>query len=422
MREKTAGNEIREPNYLLKAIPQAQLAGCRGRGMREKRERLWTKQFWMLLVITLLSGGAGQMTVPLVAKYALDLGADLTLASTAAGLMSMVSLFVCPFAGSIADRVSRKWILIFANLGYAICLFGHAFCASVTALIVMRLLTGVFFSVISVTNVAFSSNFIRKERMGEGLGYVALASIVAQAYGPMAGLGLLDAGGFGASFVGAGLACIVCVFVIFLMPSQEEPKIRKERKKVSVKDLYAVEFTAFMLMAMLFSSGNGLVSTYLKLIAEERAIANISLFFTVYSLFMIFLRPFTGKIVDQRGVFVILIPSFLFAAAGMIFVGLGTSLGMMLAAGAFKALGQGSGTPSLQAHCVKTFDKERAGVATSTIMIGQNVGNALAPIIGSFFVGSVGYRGMFCGAGAIILLLGFVLVLLQYRTEKRKLR
>ena len=61
-------------------------------------------------------------------------------------------------------------------------------------------------------------------------------------------------------------------------------------------------------------------------------------------------------------------------------------------------------------------------MATSTIMIGQNVGNALAPIIGSFFVGSVGYRGMFCGAGAIILLLGFVLVLLQYRTEKRKLR
>lgn len=388
--------------------------------MSEKKERLWTRQFWLLLAITLLSGGAGQMTIPLVAKYAVDLGSDLTLASTAAGLMSMVSLFVCPFAGSIADRVSRKWILIFADLGYAICLFGHAFCTSVTALIMMRLLTGVFFSVISVTNVAFSSNFIRKERMGEGLGYVALASIVAQAYGPMAGLWLLDVGGFSASFIGAGLACVVCVFVIVLMPSQEEPKAQKEHKRVSIKDLYAVEFTAFMLMAMLFSSGNGLVSTYLKLIAEERAIANISLFFTVYSAFMIFLRPLTGKIVDKMGVFVILIPSFFFAAAGMLFVGIGTSLGMMLAAGAFKALGQGSGTPSLQAHCVKIFDKERAGVATSTIMIGQNVGNALAPIIGSFFVGSVGYRGMFCGAGAVILLVGFALVFVQYRKEKMR--
>lgn len=389
--------------------------------MREKKEHLWTKPFWMLLAITFLSGGAGQMTIPLVAKYAIDLGADLTLASTASGLMSMVSLFVCPFAGSIADRVSRKWILIFADLGYAICLFGHALCTSVTALVIMRLMTGVFFSVISVTNVAFSSDFIRKERMGEGLGYVALASIVAQAYGPLAGLWLLDVGGFSASFVGAGLACIICVFVIFFMPCHEELKNRKVPKKVSVKDLYAVEFTAFMLMAMLFSSGNGLVSTYLKLIAEERAIANISLFFTVYSVFMIFLRPFTGKIVDKIGVFVILIPSFIFAAAGMIFVGIGSSLGMMLVAGAFKALGQGSGTPSLQAHCVKTFDKERAGVATSTIMIGQNVGNAIAPIIGSFFVGSVGYNGMFCGAGVIILLLGFMLILIQYKVEKKRI-
>jgi len=83
----------------------------------------------------------------------------------------------------------------------------------------------------------------------------------------------------------------------------------------------------------------------------------------------------------------------------------------------FKALGQGNGTPSLQAVVVKTLDKSRAGVASSTIQIGQNVGNAVAPIIGSFFVKSFGYEPTFLGAGGMILGIGMLLVVLQRRKE-----
>ena len=90
------------------------------------------------------------------------------------------------------------------------------------------------------------------------------------------------------------------------------------------------------------------------------------------------------------------------------------------AAGVFKAMGQGSGIPSLQAYAVKSLDKERSGVAVSTIMIGQNVGNALAPIAGSFFVKSFGYEGMFCGFGAVMLVGGLILLLCQYKKEKGK--
>ena len=74
----------------------------------------------------------------------------------------------------------------------------------------------------------------------------------------------------------------------------------------------------------------------------------------------------------------------------------------------------------MQAHCVKSMDKRRAGVAASTVMIGQNVGNAAAPIIGSFFVGSVGYEGMFCGFGGIMLAAGMILIWIQYCMDRRR--
>ena len=70
----------------------------------------------------------------------------------------------------------------------------------------------------------------------------------------------------------------------------------------------------------------------------------------------------------------------------MFFVCVGSTFAMILAAGVFKAMGQGSGTPSIQAYCVKSLDKSRAGVTSSTILIGQSIGNAVSPILGSFVV------------------------------------
>lgn len=85
----------------------------------------------------------------------------------------------------------------------------------------------------------------------------------------------------------------------------------------------------------------------------------------------------------------------------MFFIGISETLLFITIASFFGALGQGSGLPSIQAHCVKSVSKEMAGVATSTVMIGQNVGNAIAPVIGSFFIKPFGYGAAFCGFGSL---------------------
>lgn len=386
-----------------------------------KKETLWTGQFLLLLAVTLFSGAAGMMTIPLVTEYAMTVGADLTMASTVSGLMSIAGMIVCPFAGLLADRISRKWILVVANLGYALGFFCHIFCRNLVLLIIVRTWTGVFFGVTNVVNIAYSSNYISKERMGEGLGYIALSSIVAQAFGPSVGIWLLEASGYTMTFAGAGLSALLTMFIILIMPDKDEKKNPAlARRKIALKDLFAVEFTSFMLMAVLLSGANGLVNTYVKLIARERNIENIALFFTVYSAAMVVLRPLVGKLMDKKGVFIILFPGFFFAAAGMVLIGIGSSLAIMLAAGVFKALGQGSCTPSMQAYCVKSLDKSRAGVASSTIMIGQSIGNAVTPILGSFVVKAAGYEIMFIGAGIVVLAGGLLLLLIQRRLDKKE--
>lgn len=359
------------------------------------------------------------MTIPLVAKFSYALTPDLTLASTVAGLMSLMSLFICPFAGVLSDRMDRRKLLLITITGYGLSILLHAIARDVWVLIALRLITGVFFSISGVTLIAFSSLYVPRQRLGEGMGYITLAAILAQAAGPALGLELVGRLGYQLTFAISGIVALGAAAVLFFLPSQKETK-PLERRKVVFRDIFAMEFFDFMLLAALFSSGNGLVSTYLAILAEERNISNIALFFTVYSACLVLLRPMTGKLLDKRGVYVILVPSVLCAALGMVFIGIGYTLPMMVAAGIFKSLGQGSGIPSLQAHVVKMLDKERSGVAVSTIMIGQNVGNALAPIAGSFFVKAFGYEKMFCGFGGLMLVGGLLILLLQYRKENRE--
>ncbi len=387
--------------------------------MSEKKERLWTPKYAVVLLNMLCNGMAGMMTLPIVAKYALSVGADLTSASAIAGMMSLVALVVCPFAGVLCDKGNRKYILIAANLGYGLALALHCVCVTIPALIAVRMATGLFFSVCTVANVAYSSAYIPKTRTGEGLGYVGLSTIIAQALGPMVGMKLQETGGYSLTFLVAGGFAFLCIFFLVILPYPVTHSVGSGQKGLHLSDLFAAKFTLFMLMAFLFSSAGGLISTYLAIIADARQIADVTMYFTVFSILSVALRPITGRILDTKGIFCLIIPAFLGCGLCMIFVGVGQALIMFLIASVFGAIGQGSGLPSIQAHCVKMVDKASAGVATSTIMIGQNVGNAIAPVIGSFFIGAFDYQATFAGAGVFIIIAGVIFTLAQWKNTKK---
>lgn len=385
-----------------------------------QKNTLWTWKFIVLILINLTNGAAGQMTFPLVASFALDLGAELTVASSIAGIMSLIGMFMSPVAGVLSDRMNRKWLLMCTELLYALFLLGHAFATTIPFLVFLRAGTGVFFTINSVLTTAYASEFIPRDRMGEGLGYFGLVMPLAQAVGPALGLALRDAMGFGAAFVAACISTILSFVCVTILPyDAKAPQEGEKKHSLKLNDLVAVEFLSLMLLATLFSSANGLATTYLDILATERGIPNISLFFTAYAVALVIVKPITGRLQDKKGLYFVMIPAVVFAALGTFLVGVAYSLAMMMLAAVCRALGQGAGTPCLQAHTVRTLDASKAGVAVSTIVIGQNLGNALAPIGGSFFVESFGYEGMFCGMGVATLFIGMFLLVWNCLREKK---
>ena len=92
---------------------------------------------------------------------------------------------------------------------------------------------------------------------------------------------------------------------------------------------------------------------------------------------------------------------------------------MLIISACFKAIGMSSGSQGIQATCVKKMGKEKAGVVSSTCFIGQDIGNVMSPIIGSFAVERFGYRNMYWGYGILALVLGSLIYFLISLSEKK---
>jgi len=381
-------------------------------------QKLWNKSYILVLLLGVFTSMASQMVTPLISKYALSLGAPLTFAATIASMMSIAALVFRPFSGFVSDRVNRKKLMIVGTLITAFSVFLYSFAEGTTSLMVMRMIHGTAFSFMGVANMAFGTSFIPKERMGEGMGYMSLGAILSSAVGPNLGLILSERFGFSICFTISAAISVVSVLIMIMIPYEAPAKVT--RRKFTLDSLIGKDIIIYASIMGLFSCGNGLLNTYLALIGDERNIANIGLFFTAYSIAVVAIRPLSGKLLDKKGLTIILIPALIIASISMVIVGAAQTVTLFIIAGALKAIGQGGGAPSIQATCVKTLGRDRAGVASSTCYIGQDIGNAFAPIIGGVVATSYGYDTVFYGYAAILLVAGLGLYALQLAIEKKK--
>ncbi|MGI6039549.1 MAG: MFS transporter [Clostridiales bacterium] len=380
---------------------------------------LWNRSFILVMIMSVFTATASQMVTPLISKYAMSLGAPLTLAAAVSSMMSIVAMFLRPVSGLCSDRYNRKKIILTANILTSLCLAGYSITSDVNSLMAIRFLHGVVFSFSGVASMAFNTSFMPRDRIGEGLGWMAMSHIISSTVGPNLGMWIVERGSYSTCFLVASALCLGSTLILLLISYDYTPS-KENRRKFDINNLISLRILPYACIMGLFSCGNALTNTYLALIGDERNIANIALFFTANSVAMIAVRPFTGKLLDRRGLKIILYPSLVIAAAGMAVLGAAPSLGFIILAGLLKALGQGSGSPSIQASCIKLLGREKAGVVSSTCYIGQDLGHSIAPTLGSFVAMNFGYGAMFYVYAVILFVGGSLTYYIKSKYDKAK--
>ena len=372
--------------------------------MNKEKERIFTVPFLMVLLMSIISGSASYMVNPILPSFLVSRGAPMEITGVISSLMSLVALFGRPFSGAASDYFNKKKIMVVSYILSIICLLLYSKADTVPMIIAVRILNGIAFSLSGTASMAFGADFLPLSRLGEGLSYIGIGTVISTTIGPQLGEFVETHFGMEQIFIWASVLNLICAIGTYLIPYQPKTQKKKEKFVFKPENFFAPELFMYVFLIGMLSIGNGILLYYLKDFGTNRGIANISLYYTVSSITTVLTKPFTGKWMDRKGIAYTLYPAFVISAVFAFCFARAYALPLVLVAAVLKAIGQGSGQSAIQADSVRKLGLERRGVASSSCYIGMDLGNVLGPAIGAFVISSAGYEVLF-DIYAVLLLL-----------------
>lgn len=129
--------------------------------------------------------------------------------------------------------------------------------------------------------------------------------------------------------------------------------------------------------------------------AAEAGIEHAGLFFIVGTFFIIFSRPFGGRLLDRRGAFAVVIPGALFYSAALGLILIADSLALLLGASILYGLGAGLLLPALMTWMLNVVRADRRSAASATFYNMLDIGTSTGILVLGSLAGSIGYIAMY---------------------------
>ncbi len=381
---------------------------------------LWNSPFILLMISNLFVATGTNIASMVMAKYAISLKGSAALAGIITGLFSIAALISRPLAGKLVDLKGKRSLCIAASMLIALTALGYAFAQSTVCLLLLRTLHGLAFALNSIATIALAVQCIPKARLGEGVGLLGIGQVLAQIIGPSLSVALMNDLGFRSLFYAVALINGLSAMLLFVLPAKEtrsKPPIKK--RKSPFDTLLVKEALLYALTGGLFSFANGIVSSFMVLLGQERSIPNISLFFAVNALVLMAIRLFFGRIADRVHLVFIVNISLALTALSLILIGFSETLGLLLVAGCIKAMGQGTGQIALQMECLNRTESSQIGIAMATYYMGADIGQGLGPMFGGWLLGNWGYTPMYVASSAVLLISMPIFTLIHKAQESK---
>ncbi|GAA5556147.1 staphylopine export protein [Acinetobacter schindleri] len=377
---------------------------------------LWTKSFLLCLANNLFLFIFYFAQTTILPIYILkELGGSVTQAGLTLTLFMVSAILIRPFSGLIIEKLGQRRTLIISATIFCFIAFGYLFISNMTSLYILRLIHGVWFSILTTVCVPVVNQFIPDSRRGEGMGYYAMSVNLGIVLGPLIGLSLIPYLSY--TMVTAVLVAMIFIGYIFcfLIPVQEvkQPDSEAEKTKLGLSDFVEKKSLTVALMVMMISFSYASIMSFIAPFASSIHLMQYAgLFFVVFAISMMSLRPIAGKIYDRKGSQYVIYPAVLTFSLGLLVLSQIHNLtGFMLAA-VLIGLGFGSAQPCLQTLAIQRAPKHRIGYATSTFYTCYDIGIAIGSLVVGMMITkqSFSFAFIICAALTALSLLYFKFV------------
>lgn len=308
------------------------------------------------------------------------------------GLLTSASLVIAlplsPFWGALADRYSRKAVMIRSLLVESVCFGLMAVCTDLTQLLAIRFLLGFSYGNIAVA-MATQSVLTPDRKVGTAIGVIQTASTVAFAGGPLLGSLVINTLGvrtvFALDAVGTFGAALV-ILVAFREPSFHDratpllDKVKLVLQQVATVPPIRWNFLCWFLVF----SGSGAMDPFLPVLAERLAGAAdaatvVGLLLGGYGLLTGLVTPFAGRLADRVGaaqLFLFVAPMLALIAGG---IGLAPTLPALAVLVILRALPQAGVAVVLYSHLATHVPAQHRGAVMSLTPMPRNAAWLVAP-------------------------------------------
>jgi MFS family permease len=371
-----------------------------------RQEPLWTGDFRLVLACSHLVFAGVFSTYTTLPIYLTD--AHKWQIGLVVGSMGIAGMCMRPLAGLWTDRYGRRRFMMIGSAVAALSLAACALSSDSYLLLPLRIVNGmgtVLFVTAAFTTIA---DIVPSDRRGVAFGYLAMMNSLTQVYAPWLGLTIAKTWGFTPYF----LTAAVLSGLPFLLSSRIGGG-RGAARGAEGFSAAALVSRSSLLPASLFLSltvAFGGIQALLPLMADKRDLGNAGLFFVVYGVVVVPLRPLVGALADRYSRAVVFIPGLIVGGLAMLLLAAASTQGLMLAAALVFGVGFAAAHTALLALTVDRAGSERRGVAMSTFGLAWDTGSGLGALSFGLMAGFVSYGVVFSVAGALPLVASMLFV------------
>jgi len=351
--------------------------------------KIYTKQFWLLCVSSLLFFASFNMLIPELPEYLTSLGGP-EYKGLIISLFTVTAMLSRPFSGKLADKIGRVPVIMVGSIVCFLCSLVYPVLSTVAGFLMLRLVHGFSTGFTPTGTAAYLSDVIPAERRGEAMGLLGTAGSLGMAGGPATGGMLANQFGLDAVFYCSSALALVSILILLGIKEtlQEKHTFGIGLLKVNRSDLFEPRVLAPCLVMMFLGYSYGASFTLLPDFGQFLGIKNKGLLFTYMTVASLIIRLVGGKASDRWGRQPVLQVCSAFIVLSMMIIGLSETVLQLSIGVALYGLAQGATSPTLLAWATDLSDHRFKGRGVASVYIFMEFGIGLGAFASGLIYGN----------------------------------